>query len=186
MTRLSRVNENYSNKLTQIRPNMGYNWRSTLTDFARTSGVLAGFCVTFIALILGGRIADSPIESTLVTYGQIAVLLFGLSTSLFICASEFFMLASNFDVFSIPESYRKLLKDEYKSNEDWCKFEDRQTKKCRENEKIGRRFYNLAIFVIFIGLLFAIIPYSTIVAFVVSLVGIILESWQLLRHYREN
>jgi hypothetical protein len=82
-----------------------YNKRSknATATRTRTRGVLAGFCVTFVALILGGKIADSRIEPTVVTYGQVAVLLFGLSTSLFICASEFFMLANDFDVFSIPE-----------------------------------------------------------------------------------
>lgn len=97
------------------------------------------------------------------------------------------MLANDFDVFSIPESYRELLKANCKSKkEDWTKFEDRQTKKCRQNEQIGRAFYNSAIFMIFLGLFFAIIPYSATVAFVVSAAGIILESWQLVRHYRDK
>jgi hypothetical protein len=40
----------------------GYNWRNTLTDFASVSGVLAGFCVAFIGLILGWSIADIKIS----------------------------------------------------------------------------------------------------------------------------
>lgn len=138
-------------------------------------------------MILGGKIADSRIEPTIVTFGQVAVLLFGFSTSLFICASEFLMQANEFDVFSIPESYRKLLKDDCKRRqEDWTKFEDGQTEKCRHNERIGRRFYNSAIFTIFIGLFFAIAPYNETTAVMVSAVGIILESWQLLRHLHDK
>lgn len=68
----------------------GYNWRSTLTHFASISGVLAGFCIAFIALVLGGRIADIEIYTGGVTFGQVAVLLFGISTGFFICAAELF------------------------------------------------------------------------------------------------
>lgn len=162
---------------------MGYNWRGTLTDFARTSGVLAGFCVTFIALILGGKIGNTPIETNSVTFGQLAVLLFGFSTSLFICASEFFMHADEFDVFSIPEPYREILKrDRELKNEDWTAFEREQTEKCRQNERIGRAFYNIAIFTIFLGLLFAIAPYNSAIAVLVSSVGIVLELWQIIGH----
>jgi uncharacterized membrane protein len=161
---------------------MGYNWRETLTDFAHISGVLAGFCVTFIALILGGKIADFNICTTGVTFGQMAVLLFGFSAGLFVCASELFLLAKEFDVFSIPDSYRELLKDDCEQKQkDWSEFEDKQTKQCRHNERIGRRCYNSAIFTTFIGLFFAIAPYNLIIATIVSVLGILLESWQMLR-----
>jgi hypothetical protein len=161
---------------------MGYNWRNTLTHFASISGALAGFCVTFIALILGGKVADIEICNSQLTFGQIAVLLFGISTGLFICATELFLLAKEFDVFSIPDPYRKLLKDDCKQkSEDWADFEDKQTKRCRGNEKLGRRCYNFAIFTIFVGLFFAIVPYNLGIASSVSGLGILLESWQILR-----
>jgi len=69
---------------------MGYNWRKTLIHFASISGILAGFCVTFIAFILGGPVADIEICTSGVSFGQVAVLLFGISTGLFIYASELF------------------------------------------------------------------------------------------------
>nr|MDO8080821.1 hypothetical protein [Candidatus Freyarchaeota archaeon] len=77
----------------------GYNWRVTLTHFASISGVLAGFCVAFIALILGGRIADIEIYYSGLTFGQIAVLLFGISTGLFISAAELFLVVSLLHVY---------------------------------------------------------------------------------------
>jgi len=32
--------------------NIGFNWRNTLSDFASIAGILAGFCVAFIGIIL--------------------------------------------------------------------------------------------------------------------------------------
>jgi len=160
----------------------GYNWRNTLKDFAAISGVLAGFCVTFIALILGGQVADIHICTSGLTFGQIAVLFFGISASLFICSSELFLLAKEDDVYEIPHEYRKLLKDDFKSrSEDWAEFEDESTKHCRHNETLGRLCYNSAIFIIFVGLLFVIIPYNLVIAIVVSGLGILLQLWQMLR-----
>lgn len=160
----------------------GYNWRNTLTHFAAISGVLAGFCVTFIALILSGPIADIEICTSGVTFGQISVLLFGISTGLFICAAELFLYAKEFDIFGVPKPYRELLKEDCElKKKDWAEFEDEQTEQCRHNERLGRRCYNSAIFIIFGGLFFAIAPYNLLIAIVVSGLGILLESWQILR-----
>lgn len=160
----------------------GYNWRNTLSDFASISGVLAGFCVTFIALILGGPIADTRICTSGVTFGQVAILLFGISTALFICATELFLHAKEFDAFSIPEVYRKLLKEDCQlKKKDWAEFEDEQTKHCRHNERWGRICYNSAIFTIFGGLFFAIAPYNLPIAGFVSGLGILLEVWQIVK-----
>lgn len=160
----------------------GYNWRNTLADFASISGVLAGFSVAFIALILGGPVADVGICTSGVTFGQAAVLLFGISAGLFISATELFLHAKGFDVFGIPEPYLKLLKEDCElKKKDWTEFEDEQTRHCRHNEQLGRRCYNVAIFIIFGGLFFAIAPYSLPIASLVSGFGMMLESWQLLR-----
>jgi hypothetical protein len=160
----------------------GYNWRNTLSDFASVSGILAGFCVAFIALILGGPIADSKICNSDVTFGQIAVLLFGLSTGLLVSSTELFLLAKEFDIFSVPEAYLKLLKEDCdERRKDWATFESKQTQSCRHNERLGRKCYNVAIFIIFGGLFFAIAPYSLPIAGIVSGSGILLESYQLAR-----
>jgi len=160
----------------------GYNWRTTLTHFAAIAGVLAGFCVTFIALALGGKVADIGICTTGVTFGQISVLLFGISTGLFICAAELFLCAKEFDVFNIPKPYRELLKEDCElKKKDWAEFEDEQTAKCRRNESLARRCYNFGIFIIFGGLFFAIVPYNIVIAVIVAGLGISLELWQMLR-----
>ena len=160
-----------------------YNWRQTLAHFAAISGVLAGFCVTFIALILGGPVADYEICTTRVTFGQTAVLLFGVSTGLFVCAAELFLLSKEYDVFDLSEPYRQFLKENIvgEKKEEWKRFEDETTERCRQNEKLGRYFYNSAIFIVFFGLLFAIAPYNAVIAIIVFLLGIILESWQMIR-----
>jgi uncharacterized membrane protein len=161
---------------------MGYNWRNTLTDFAHISGILAGFCITFVVLILGGTVADTEICTSGVTFGRVATLLFGMSTGLFICAAELFLYAKEFDVFSISESYRKLLREDCElKKKDWAEFENEQTEKCRRNEKLGRVCYNVAIFVMFGGLFFAITPYDLLIAVIVFVLGIMLESWQIFR-----
>jgi len=159
----------------------GYNWRNTLADFASISGVLAGFSVAFIALILGGPVADIEICTSGVTFGQVAVLLFGISAGLFISATEFLLHAKGFDVFGISEPYLKLLKEDCELKKgDWIEFENEQTRHCRHNEQIGRRCYNAAIFIIFGGLFFAISPYNLPIAVLVSGFGMMLELAQLL------
>jgi len=160
----------------------GYNWRNTLTHFAAISGILAGFCVTFIAVVLSGAVADIEICSSAVTFGQISVLFFGISTGLFICSAELFLHAKEFDVYDIPEEYRKLLREDFQEKKkDWDKFEEESTESCRHSERYGRYCYNIAIFTVFIGLLFVIVPYNLVIAIIVSCLGILLETWQTLR-----
>ncbi len=159
----------------------GYNWRNTLTHYAAIAGVMAGFCVTFIALILGGSIADVEIYPQGFTFGQISILFFGISTGLFISASEIFLHGKGYDVFSIPQPYCELLKEDCEiDNIKWADFEDEQTKKCRFYEKYGRFLYNIAIFSLFCGLFFAIAPFSLLIAVIISIFGIVLEIWQFL------
>jgi len=157
----------------------GYNWRNTLTDFASVSGVLAGFCVAFIGLILGWSIADIKIYQQL-TFGNVAVLFFGIATSLFITASEYFLHSKNFDIFDIKEEHRKWLESGF-PDKNWNDIWKESTKMMRVNESYGRWCYNFAIFIMFIGLFFAIAPYNLVIAFVVSIVGIMLELWQFKR-----
>jgi hypothetical protein len=163
-----------------------YNWRNTLVNYAAISGVLAGFCVTFIALILSGRVADVEIYPTTgvtLTFGNMAVLLFGVSAGLFICSSELFLLSKEYDVYSLSKPYRQFLKENVvgKTIEEWQKFEDESTKLCRRNELLGRNFYNSAIFIIFFGLLFVLIPYNYVIAAIVFFLGFWLECWQMAR-----
>jgi hypothetical protein len=156
--------------------NRGYNWRSTLTEFASISGTLAGFCIAFVGVILGWSIADVQICQN-ITFGNVATLFFGLSTSLFIVASEFFLHAKSFDVFDLTVEYRDWLTGGL-PNENWGEIWIESTKKARLNESYARWCYNFAIFLMFIGLFFAIFPYNYAIAIVVSCIGLFFEIWQ--------
>jgi hypothetical protein len=153
---------------------MGYNWRTTLSEFSRTSSVLAGFCITFMALIIS-RLAD--IEPT--SFSQVSLLFFGISVVLFITATQLFLQAKDFDVFSIPESYKKLLQEDCKmKNKDWGAFEDEQTLQCRKKEKMGRYSYNLAFILTFFGLGFSLVLINVVFAVIVTSLGVGFECWQ--------
>jgi hypothetical protein len=106
------------------------------------------------------------------------VLLFGVSTALFIAAAEYFLEAKEFDIYSIPDRYLHLFEEEDADKEKWKKRQDLQTTSLRRREKRGRVFYDIAIFAVFIGLWFAIAPYSIVIAFIVAGVGIVLEMSQ--------
>ena len=158
---------------------VGYNWRNTLVDYASISGVLGGFCVSFIAIILGWSIADTPLFVGL-TFGYVSVLLFGISVSLFISSAGFFLIAKNFDLFDLPGTYEEWLQKTFESEgKDWYEIRNLAHKNCRRNEKFGRICYNTSIFVMLFGLAFSIIPYHFLVALIVAVLGVILELIQL-------
>jgi hypothetical protein len=160
----------------------GWNWRSTLTDYATISGVLAGFSVTFIALMLTKQTTDINIIVPSLTFCRMAVLLFGVSAGLFIAAGEYFLQAKEFDIYGVPERYLDLFRKDPKYDEkDWEKREKSQTKSLRRQEKKGRRFYNVAIFSVLVGLWFAITPYNVVIASIVAGVGIAIELSQYIR-----
>jgi dolichol kinase len=154
----------------------GYNWRNTLVDFASISGTLAGFCIAFIGLILGWSIADVQIYQG-ITFGNLATLFFGLATSLFIVAAEFFLHAKNFDVFDLTNDYRDWLKSGF-PDKNWDTIWIESSKKARANESYARWCYNFAIFLLFIGLFFAIFSYNYYIAIIVSAIGLVFEIWQ--------
>jgi hypothetical protein len=107
-------------------------------------------------------------------------LFFGISCAFLISAAEFFIKAKDFDAFSIPKRYIKLLEADCKQKgQKWDDFEDAQTENCRINEKLGRYCYNLGIFGIFIGLISAIMPYNTAIGIIVGSSGIVLQIVQI-------
>lgn len=158
----------------------GYNWRQVLVHYAALSGVLAGFCVVFIALILGGLANDIDIFKSGITFSQISVLIFGLSTGLFIFSAELFLHAKGFDVFDLPDSYKQYLKKNVvgETKEAWERFEDENLEKIQKCEKKARCCYNFAIFALFFGLYFAITPSNFVIAFLVLILGAALELMQ--------
>jgi hypothetical protein len=157
----------------------GHNWRNTLSSFASISAVLAGFCITFMALIVGNRVADVSVFESGLTYGQVAVLFFGISSSFFISAAELFLYAKENDIDEVPERSKELLRKKIeRQGEEWLKFEDRTIERCQNSEKWGRRFYNFAIFVISFGLFSTLAPFSKEVAVAIFLLWVALQFWQ--------
>jgi len=159
------------------RGRTGYNWRTTLTDYAAISGLLAGFCVTFIALILSGSIADYKLFGDF-TFGHIAVFIFGISSVSFISAIDLFLRAKEFNIFGITKEREDFLKIRL---ENWKDVEVDHDEKCQKFAFYGRKCYNLSLTLIFIGLLFVIWPYNWLFAVIVSGLGNIIEAIQFFR-----
>lgn len=156
----------------------GFNWRNNLSQFASISGVLAGFSVTFIALILGGTKYEISLYPSLgISYSTIAILCFGIASVLFITAAEHFLHASDFDLYNMPECYRDLFKKECEevTKRPWEDWKEEQTAKCRNNEEKGRKCYNFAIILLCGGLFYAISPYSFFSGIIVFSIGIFFQ-----------
>lgn len=149
----------------------GYNWRNTLGDYAQTAGILAGFCVTIIVFIFGWNVAETPVFCT-VTYAQVAVLIIGIASALFIAAMECFLSAKNYDLWNLPDRYHENLE---KNLPDWDRTLKHSIKACRKYEAVGRYAYNLAILLLFVGLAFTFAPFNMAIAVLVGLLGICLQ-----------
>jgi len=159
-----------------MRVSEHYNWRNTLRDFARISGVLAGFCVAFIGLVLGRSLANERLFGT-VTFGNISILFLGFSTALFISACELLLHSKNYDIFEWSEDYRNwLIKGMPEKN--WEEILKESNKKIKVLYKYGARCYNVAIIMLYLGLFFALAPYNLFIAFSFFILGIALQSFQ--------
>jgi len=179
-TKEERIRMSAGERKVESEDHTGYNWRNVLTNFAAMSGIFAGFCITFIVLILGTPApGNGSFTELAAACGQLAVLALGISAALFISAAEFFLRAKEFDKYDIPAGYRAIQAFQYSpTDEAWRKFEEESDDKCREYNAKGTSLYNAAVIMIWIGVLFAIFPYNLWVAFVVAGLGIILEIWQ--------
>lgn len=153
-----------------------YNWRNTLRDYASNSGVLAGFCVAFIGIALGWSLADVRLYGNF-TYGNVSVFFFGIATVLFISASEFLLFSKNYDVFDYSEEYRKWL-EKGLSEKNWDTIYRENNKKIKTLYKYGAHCYNCAIFMLYFGLLFIMIPYNAFVALAVFILGATFQLFQ--------
>jgi hypothetical protein len=158
----------------------GWNSISNLTNYASLSGVLAGFSVTFIALILAQHASDTNFIVPLLKFGQITVLLFGVSTGFFIGAAESFLRAKAFDIYSLTEEYKLSIKIdlECEDENEWVKRKESQRASLLFHASRGLWFYNAAIYTVFVGLWFAIAPYNIFIASIVSGLGIAVELLQ--------
>jgi hypothetical protein len=161
---------------------LSINWIASLVHFASISGALAGFCITFIALVLGGQVGDVDICTTGVTFGRISVLLFGTSAVFFIAAAQIFLHARETHTWDLPVDYKRFVKSKLEEKgKKWDNFLYEKDIQSKKYEKEGRIFYNLAILIMIGGLGFAIAPYSLGIALFVGAIGYLMEAWQVLR-----
>jgi hypothetical protein len=160
-----------------------YNWIDVLIRFAQISGTFAGFCITFIVLAIGGKLADTDIFSVGVTYGQISIMLFGTSAALFIFSSQRFLRAQEHNLWKLPTEYTKLIKKKHGpfTDDQWEELLLKSDEKCRLYEKEGRHTYNVATLVMITGLFCAIASYNMIIAVLVFVVCLALEAYQIFR-----
>jgi hypothetical protein len=160
-----------------LDPNKPCNWRSTMSGFAGICGGLAGFSVAFVALLLTRSVADLSIGVASLTFGEIAVLLFGIAAGLFVGASEFLLHATGFDVYVLPERYYT----KYQKTFEHTDYLKQQNKSLHDNYRFAKLFYNAGIFLVFIGLFFAIRPYNLWIATIVTVFGLVVELIQVVR-----
>jgi hypothetical protein len=158
------------------RSTTGYNWRNTLSDFATTAGVLAGFAITLMTLVLTTDAAARPLYLGL-RWGDVAVCLSGLSSVAFVGTSEFLLKAKEFNLYDVPEAYLK----ELEGLKDWEKIQADSVDKSRAHRLYAQRSYNVAIILLFGSLFFVIGPYDLIVAAIVGGVGVGFELFQVFR-----
>ena len=160
-----------------------YNWPDVLIRFAHISGTFAGFCITFIVLVLGGRLADIGLYSNGVTYGQISVLLFGISAALFIFSSQRFLRAQEHNLWSLSTKYEKVIRKNHGpfTADQWEELLLKSDCKSRQYNEEGCFAYNGAILIMIGGLFWAIASYNLVVALIVAIAGYALEALQVIR-----
>jgi hypothetical protein len=155
---------------------VSYNWRNVLVNYAATSQVLAGFTVTLIAFILGWKVADAIVFPLFgITWGHFGVLFGGVASALFVSASEFFLRSKECDMWALSHEYVDSLKE---GDKNWDTTRKTSLRRCRDNEGYGRWCYNVAIILLFFSLGCVIAPYQSLIAILVTAVGILLQAFQ--------
>lgn len=165
----------------------GYNWRNTLGDATAVSGILAGFAIAFVGLILQSQkdrtllTITNPSGDFNLSANLIGLFLSSISATLFIASFEFSLEAKTFDVWALPKEYEKLLSSGFEEmNESWPQIRDKQDALCRKYSNNSRHLYNLGIFSIFSALGFAILPYSFSIGITAAVIGWVAEIAQVL------
>jgi hypothetical protein len=160
-----------------------YNWLDVLIRHAQIAATFAGFCITFIVLVIGGKLTDIDIYSIGATFGQFSVMLFGTSAALFIFSSQRFLQAQEHNLWELPNEYKRLIHKKHGpfTDDQWEELLLKGEKKCRQYEKEGRYAYNVAVIVMTIGLFWAVAPYHMTIAVLVTVLGLTLEAFQILR-----
>lgn len=160
-----------------------HNWFEVLIRFAQIAGTFAGFCITFMVLVIGGKLADNGIFPIGITNGQLSVILFGISAVLFIFSSQRFLEAQEHNLWNLPPEYKALFRKKHGglTDDQWEDLLQNNDGKCRQYEKEGGRAYNCALLAMITGIFFIVGSYNWAIAILVSGMGYALEAYQILR-----
>ena len=149
---------------------MSYNWRETLPQYASISGVLAGFSITFIIFLLREDQSSQQIAYG-VSWGILSALFMGISAVFFIQASQFFLTAKDHDIYGMPQEKLDSLGEPKRKEE---------ISKSLRNQALGGNLFNYGRITLFLGVAFALWPFSQVVAFVVGAGGVGFEVYQII------
>jgi hypothetical protein len=161
----------------------GYNWRNALSDATAVSGILAGFAIAFIGLILQSQ-KDLLLGS--LTYGNwilivytnhLGLLIAGSAAALFITSLEMSLMAKTFDIWEIPKEYSDFLRKGFKKK--WSDVCHEQDALCKKYDNLSRHAYNAAVFSIFAAMGLTVAPYNSSVGLVITLMGWVAEFIQI-------
>lgn len=164
----------------------GDNWRNTLGNATAVSGILAGFAIAFVGLIL-----QSQKDLTLLTItnfsggfvlsaNMIGLFVSSISVMLFIASLELSLEAKTYDVWALPKEYDEFLSSGFKEiKESWLRTRAEQDGLCRRYTDLSRHLYNLGVFSIFLALGFAILPHSLSIGIAAAVIGWVAEIVQM-------
>jgi len=165
----------------------GYNWRDTLGDATSVSGILAGFSIAFVGLILQSQKDLTLLTITDVSGGfalsanLIGLFSSGISATLFIASLELSLEAKTYDVWALPKEYEESLRSGFKEIEkSWLDTRGEQDALCRKYTNLSRHLYNLGVFAMFSALGFAILPHSLSIGIAAAAIGWMAEIAQIL------
>ena len=138
---------------------------------------MAGLSIAFITIIVSTSVANATLYAP-VRWGDVAIALLGLSSVFYVAAADFFLRAKEFNLYDLPDEYRKHLEAK---TIDWGTLLKQSDDSMRKHEGYGRQSYNAALLLMFTGLLFVIGPYNLVVAIIVSGSGWLYEAFQAFR-----
>jgi hypothetical protein len=149
------------------------NWIGTLDNFSLIGGSLAGFTLAFVVFIFGWKVASDPFPlDPAITWGDVSVFLNGFSAVVFIAAAEFLTIAKQYNIWGLPKDYTDRLAN-------WTEIQKKAPAIMLRYEEIGRRCYNLALFLMFFAFLFVIWPYNWAIALFVFASAMVLQVFQM-------
>lgn len=153
----------------------GYNLINTFSDRCAASGVLAGFAIAVAAIVVAVGSASAHVVGP-VRFRDVGAGLIGLSAVLFLVSLEYFLSARENNPWDLPEKYEAALARDLPDFTARLRAMSAEMARC---EAIGRHAYNFAIFALFVGLFFALYPFSPGAAVLVAGVGIGFEVYQM-------